>query len=106
MSECEFDLPGDLWLVNADSGQISQVIHNITINAKQAMPDGGVVRVSARNMTVDAGSRLPVSPGIFVRISIEDHGVGIAAEHLAKIFDPYFTTKKTEPGSAWPHPIP
>ena len=100
MSKCEFDLPGDLWLVKADSGQISQVIHNITINAKQAMPDGGVVRVRARNMTVAAmqAHAFRSAPGSLSRISIEDHGVGIAAEYLAKIFDPYFTTKKDGTG--------
>lgn|GEM_PF-924455 len=93
-SLCNFDIAPDLWPVEVDSGQISQAISNIVINADQAMPEGGIINVQATNFTVRAASALPVQRGKYVRISIRDQGVGIGQEHLSKIFDPYFTTKR------------
>ncbi|MBI5502208.1 MAG: response regulator [Deltaproteobacteria bacterium] len=91
-----FDLPDDLWPVEVDTGQISQVIQNIVLNAAQAMPGGGRVVVSARNMEPGAaGSR---RRGRRVRISIADRGPGIPPENLRRIFDPYFTTKEKGSG--------
>jgi PAS domain S-box-containing protein len=90
---CEFAIPDTLWAVDVDEGQMSQVISNIIINADQAMPYGGIIRVQAENATVQAEHPVPLRPGKNVRISITDHGVGIPQEHLSKIFDPYFTTK-------------
>jgi len=91
----EFSLAEDLWLTEVDVGQISQVINNLIINAKQAMPEGGKIKVFAENITLRAGSGedLPLEPGRYLKITIEDEGVGIPAEHLQSIFDPYFTTK-------------
>ncbi len=81
----------DLWPAEVDSAQIGQVLHNILLNSKQAMPEGGIIEVRAENAVVktdkDAGS------GSYVRISIQDYGCGIAEDILPRIFDPYFTTK-------------
>jgi PAS domain S-box-containing protein len=94
---CELHLPPDLWVVDVDEGQISQVINNLIINADQAMPDGGIIEVSAENIGLHKGC--PDCPsalqkGNYVKISIRDEGSGIAEEHLQKLFDPYFTTKQ------------
>jgi PAS domain S-box-containing protein len=97
-SRCEFSIPDDLWIVEADEGQLSQVINNLVINADQAMPDGGTVTVTCRNITVGAVSTLPLSPGNYVMISVADRGIGIPAEYLGKVFDPYFTTKRKGSG--------
>jgi PAS domain S-box-containing protein len=91
---CEYHLADDLWLVEVDEGQMSQVINNLIINANQAMPDGGKIVVSAANVVIDATDGLPMKPGRYVKISIVDHGIGIAEDALPKIFDPYYTTKK------------
>lgn len=99
---CQFPIPQDLWLVEIDAGQISQVIHNIVINAKQAMPEGGVVEIGASNTVLQEGEQRPALPlpdGKYIEIHIRDQGVGVLPEHLPKIFDPYFTTK--EKGTAW-----
>jgi PAS domain S-box-containing protein len=93
-AKCEFDLSAGLWLADADKGQLGQVVQNLVINAAQAMPEGGTIRVSAQNEEVGIGSRRPFALGDFVHISVADTGTGIKAEHLAKIFDPYFTTKQ------------
>jgi len=93
-----FSLPGDLRPVDADESQISQVIHNLIINADHAMPKGGTITISCENVAVAAPSKLPLKPGDYVRINVRDHGVGIPREHLSKIFDPYFTTKQKGSG--------
>ena len=93
-TRCEFDLPGDLWSANVDKGQIGQVVQNIVINAMQAMPAGGLVKISLRNEIVGEKLSQVLTPGRYVKLCIMDNGSGIAPEDLQKIFDPYFTTKK------------
>jgi PAS domain S-box len=96
--KCEFSLPDGLWPALIDEGQISQVINNLIINAKQAMPDGGIIDIRAENFSVGKDSSLLVSPGNYILISVEDHGCGVPQEYISKIFDPYFTTKATGTG--------
>jgi two-component system cell cycle sensor histidine kinase/response regulator CckA len=96
--KCGFLISGDLWPVEADPGQISQVISNLIINADQAMPDGGVIKVRAENLVIERDHGLPLENGRYVKISIEDRGTGIPREHLHKMFDPYFTTKQKGSG--------
>jgi two-component system, cell cycle sensor histidine kinase and response regulator CckA len=95
---CEFSIPDDLWPVEVDPTQIAQVINNLVINAKQAMPNGGTIAVQARNSIVWPEHAPPTETGAYVQVSIRDQGVGIPADHLPKIFVPYFTTKKTGTG--------
>jgi len=90
-----FDLKADLANVSIDEGQMKQVINNLVINAKEAMPDGGTLVVQGQNYRVAAEDSSPVREGTYVKMSIHDTGVGIPADNLAKIFDPYFTTKDT-----------
>jgi sensor domain CHASE-containing protein/nitrogen-specific signal transduction histidine kinase len=95
---CEFSLAVDLWPVSVDQGQISQVINNLVINADQAMPSGGIIRVTGENVTIKPGDMFPLKEGKYVSISVIDQGVGIDEENLRKIFDPYFTTKEKGSG--------
>jgi nitrogen-specific signal transduction histidine kinase/ActR/RegA family two-component response regulator len=95
-SRSEFVFGPDLWPADIDSGQISQVIANLVVNADQAMPNGGTLRVSCDNFRYHANSTPNVSdlpPGDYIRIAIRDEGVGIPENCLKRIFDPYFTTK-------------
>lgn len=94
----QFDFSENLWLAEADEGQLSQVINNLVINAKQAMPDGGILHIRAYNYYHDEHSNLPLERGQYVCFSVQDSGIGIDEKFLAKIFDPYFTTKKTGSG--------
>ncbi len=95
---CKFDLSTDLWPVKIDVGQINQVIQNIIINADQAMPGGGTIRIRAVNITIGMNHGLPLQPGKYVLLSFQDSGLGITEEDLNKIFDPYFTSKKNGSG--------
>jgi two-component system cell cycle sensor histidine kinase/response regulator CckA len=90
---CSFDVPQGLWACNFDKNQIGQVIDNLIINAQQAMPLGGTIELTARNITF-AEKEIPNRPkGNYVRISLKDHGIGMTKELLPRIFDPFFTTK-------------
>ncbi|RMG50641.1 MAG: hybrid sensor histidine kinase/response regulator, partial [Acidobacteria bacterium] len=95
---CQFSIADDLWPVEIDIGQMSQVIQNLIINADQASPNGGTITIRAQNVTLDEGDVPPLKAGRYVKIAIEDHGIGIPREHLSKIFDPYFTTKQKGSG--------
>ena len=88
-----------LWMIDADEGQIGQVVQNIAMNAGQAMPEGGRVEILARNVHAP-GNDLPqnLRPGPYVEIAIKDSGVGIPEQDLSRIFDPYFTTKEKGSG--------
>jgi PAS domain S-box-containing protein len=93
-AHCEFQVADDLWPVDIDPGQMSQVINNLAMNADQAMPAGGILHVQAENIDLVTHSvSLGLDAGRWVRISLQDQGIGIPEEYLKKIFDPYFTTK-------------
>ncbi len=84
----------DIWPVSADPGQINQVINNLTINADQAMPNGGIFKIQTKNEIIKENNKnLKLAAGKYVKIIFTDQGVGIPKENLSKIFDPYFTTK-------------
>jgi PAS domain S-box-containing protein len=89
-----FSLAENLRPIEADIGQLRQVIHNIVINADQAMPQGGMITISGGNVSLGGNEFLSLKAGDYVRICVADQGIGIPKEHLDKIFDPYFTTKK------------
>jgi PAS domain S-box-containing protein len=95
---CEFQMPPNVWSVEVDTAQISQVIQNLIINAEQAMPDGKKIKVKVENTTLKRRLLPGVKPGKFVKIVISDEGIGIPEEYLEKIFDPYFTTKQKGSG--------
>ena len=94
--ECQLLIPDDLWLAEIDEGQINQVIHNLVLNARQAMPLGGKVEVRGENLSLPQGAKIegvPARATEYLKITVRDQGVGIPEENIGKIFDPYFTTK-------------
>ena len=96
MIEIEVIKADDLALMNADSGQIEQLLMNLCINAKDAMPDGGRLRIETRNITVDedyCSLHIGAKPGRHVLIEIADTGIGMSKETMDRMFDPFFTTK-------------
>lgn len=96
--KCVYQIAENLWPVEADLGQISQVIHNLVINAYHSMPNGGSCRVEAKNILNRDTASIPLPEGRYVKISVQDFGSGILPEHLNKIFDPFFTTKRSGTG--------
>ena len=95
---CQLDLPDDLWTVEVDDAQISRVLQNLVLNAEEAMPEGGTIRLRVTNRTMGLGNDHSLVQGRYVRICVTDHGVGIDPEQLPRIFEPYFTTKESGSG--------
>jgi PAS domain S-box-containing protein len=89
----ELDLEPGLWNAEFDSNQLAQAFDNLVINAKQAMPSGGTLRILGRNVLAEQGPALELAAGRYVKLSFADHGPGISAAILQRIFDPFFTTK-------------
>jgi two-component system cell cycle sensor histidine kinase/response regulator CckA len=99
--ELRFDLAGNLGKVQADPGQMEQVLMNLVVNARDAIPAGGHVTVKTENVEFSGTSRKPgiVEAGSYVVLSVTDNGVGMDAETQSHIFDPFFTTKETGKGT-------
>jgi signal transduction histidine kinase len=92
--KCSIEKEDGLWPVDADKGQISQVVNNLIINANQAMPGGGEIRIRMSNLHVRHTEVPALKSGDYVCIEVRDEGNGISPQNLKKIFDPYFTTKR------------
>ncbi len=97
-SVCEYKIPDDLWPVEVDTGQISQVIQNIVLNASDSMANGGIIRVTCENIADITKERVVLPENKYIRLTIADTGVGIPEESLDKVFDPYFSTKQNGSG--------
>jgi len=95
---CDFDFQPDLLFSEVDEGQISQVIHNLILNAVQAMPEGGAIHVRGENVHLAPSNELALSEGDYVKLIFQDQGTGIEKQHIKKVFDPYFTTKSKGSG--------
>jgi signal transduction histidine kinase len=92
----------DLWLIHANATQVHQVLMNLGVNARDAMPEGGTLTIAAENCVIDpmfAHMHLNAQVGCYVKITIEDTGTGIPPDVLARIFDPFFTTKEPDKGT-------
>ena len=83
----------DLYRVNIDKGQIAQVVQNLILNADQAMPEGGTLVIAAENVEISDDLPLPLERGRYVKVSVVDQGIGMSDDVMAKIFNPYYTTK-------------
>ncbi|RME28148.1 MAG: PAS domain S-box protein, partial [Candidatus Zixiibacteriota bacterium] len=94
----DFDIPDDLANAEVDASQVSRVIQNLVVNAAQAMPDGGTISIRAENCRLQEGQVQDLPAGEYLRIAVEDRGVGIPPDVITHIFDPYFTTKQDGTG--------
>ena len=100
--EIQTNIAEDLWEINGDSTQIDRVLMNLCVNARDAMADGGILRIGAENLLVDehyAQMNLEAQAGFYVVITVSDTGHGIPPEIIERIFEPFFTTKQPETGT-------
>jgi two-component system, cell cycle sensor histidine kinase and response regulator CckA len=100
--EISFQIPNDLWIISADATQMHQVLMNLCVNARDAMPEGGSISIKAENVFVDdnyARMHLEAKPGRFVTVSVSDTGPGMSPEIQSRIFEPFFTTKEMTKGT-------
>jgi PAS domain S-box-containing protein len=100
--EIKFDVAADLWPISADATQIHQVLMNLCVNARDAMPHGGELFIRAENVTLDenyARMHIEAKPGKFVSVSVADTGEGMSPEVVGRIFEPFFTTKEIGKGT-------
>lgn len=94
----EIDISAHLWNADVDPSQIEQVMSALIMNAREAMPLGGTVRVTAQNVQLDEDNQLALAPGNYIKVSVTDRGPGVPEHLVSKIFDPYFTTKPAGTG--------
>ncbi|HPQ69965.1 MAG TPA: PAS domain S-box protein [bacterium] len=97
-TQCDIQIPEDLWLMEFDKGQIIQVLKSLLANADQAMPQGGSIVIRGENRHITSDDHLPLPLGDYICLSISDQGPGIPEDHKNRIFDPYFTTKQKGSG--------
>ncbi|NJP09395.1 MAG: PAS domain S-box protein [Leptolyngbyaceae cyanobacterium RU_5_1] len=100
--EVQTNIAPDLWVVSADATQLHQVLMNLCVNARDAMPEGGVLELSAQNVFVDeeyARGNLEAKVGPFIQVTVSDTGVGVSTEIIDRIFEPFFTTKELGKGT-------
>jgi PAS domain S-box-containing protein len=100
--EFKVDAAESLWAVEADPDQVAQVLMNLCVNSRDAMPQGGTLTVATRNVTVEAGEMSDhpnISPGEYVKLSVTDTGKGMGKKVLEQIFEPFFTTKEVGKGT-------
>jgi PAS domain S-box-containing protein len=100
--EIHYELPDDLWVISADATQVHQVLMNLCVNARDAMPTGGSIKIRAENTIVDdnyARMHIEATAGRFVVITVADTGSGMTPELAGRIFDPFFTTKEINKGT-------
>lgn len=91
---CEMSAEENLWSVHCDARQTHRALTNVIVNAKEAMRHSGIIKVAAKNVHLREGEIPSLSKGRYVRVSVQDSGVGIPEDHLPRIFDPYFSTKE------------
>ncbi len=100
--EVKADIPKDLWTIYGDATQLHQVLMNLSVNARDAMPDGGILSISAENISIDesfARVNVEARVGPYVAIAVSDTGTGIPAKIMDRIFEPFFTTKAPGKGT-------
>lgn len=100
--EVKFDIEPELWTIMADSTQIHQVLMNVCINARDAMPTGGTIKIAAKNISINenyAKMNLDAHPGNYIMLTVSDTGVGMTTDVVKRIFDPFFTTKEVGKGT-------
>lgn len=100
--EIVYHLPDDLWVISADATQMHQVLMNLCVNARDAMPEGGSISIKAENAFLDenyARMHIEAKAGRFVMITVSDTGPGMTAEIQSRIFEPFFTTKEMTKGT-------
>ncbi|HPO24610.1 MAG TPA: PAS domain S-box protein [Arenimonas sp.] len=97
-TQCDIQIPENLWLIEFDKGQFIQVLKSLLTNADQAMPQGGSIVIRGENCPIMPEDHLPLPMGDYVRLSVSDQGAGIPEDHKNRIFDPYFTTKQKGSG--------
>jgi signal transduction histidine kinase/CheY-like chemotaxis protein len=95
---CDYDFPAELWAVEVDVAQVHQVFENLFLNARQAMPDGGSIRVHGRNVRAEEVERPRLTPGRYVGVTVSDDGPGIPEDELERVFEPFYTTKSAGSG--------
>jgi PAS domain S-box-containing protein len=100
--EFRVDPAESLWAISADSDQIVQILMNLCVNSRDAMPQGGMLTIATANITVEEGSidgHPDIAPGEYVKLTVTDSGTGICKEEQAQIFEPFFTTKELGKGT-------
>ncbi|MGF1989931.1 MAG: ATP-binding protein [Nostoc sp. ZfuVER08] len=99
---CQIDIPKNLWQVRGDATQLHQVLMNLVVNARDAMPDGGKLRIVAENVVISEHSaqiNIDAKVGSYIAIVVTDTGIGMSSEVQQRIFEPFFTTKDVSKGT-------